>query len=429
MTVNVITLGCSKNLVDSEHLLAQFQGNGFKVMHNEEQELADIVIINTCGFILDAKEESISTILFYASLRKEGRIKKLFVMGCLSERYKDELKSEIPEVDSFFGVWDAASILEAAGSRYYQLLHNERYISTPGHYAYLKISEGCNRSCSFCAIPGIRGAQRSISIDNLISETENLTNQGVRELILVAQDLTSYGTDLQGRHLLPKLLQELVKVNGIDWIRLHYAYPTGFPEEVLDIIASEQKICSYLDIPIQHINDQVLQNMNRGHSRAKLEKLLFSMREKIPDLAIRTTVMTGFPGETDKAYNELRDFISSFRFDRLGVFTYSHEDNTPAEKAFKDSIPFSVKEERADELMSIQQDISYNLNYQKIGSKMKVMVDSIEDDFIIARTEYDSPEVDQEVLIRKTAGINPGEMHQVRITGAEPFDLKGEIEP
>jgi len=427
MTVNVITLGCSKNLVDSEHLLAQFRGNNFRVMHNEEDELADIIIINTCGFILDAKEESISTILYYAALKKEGRIRKLYVMGCLSERYKDELRAEIPEVDSFFGVWDQPDILAYAGQSYYPLLENERVLTTPNHYAYLKISEGCNRSCAFCAIPGIRGPQRSLSIDSIMEEAENLSNIGVRELILVAQDLTSYGSDLNNKRLLPELLDELVKVQGIDWIRLHYAYPTAFPEKVLDIMAREEKICNYLDIPIQHINDQVLFNMNRGHNRAKLESLLKLMRSKVPGVAIRTTVLTGFPGETEQAYQELKQFISTFRFDRLGVFAYSHEDGTPAERKFRDDIPQDLKQARADELMEIQQDISYELNTNRIGSEFKVLIDRVENDFFVARSEYDSPEVDQEILIDKVNGFKPGDFCKVRITGAEPFDLKGTI--
>ncbi|MFZ5939720.1 MAG: 30S ribosomal protein S12 methylthiotransferase RimO [Bacteroidota bacterium] len=427
MTVNVITLGCSKNLVDSEHLLAQFRGSGFQVMHNREDQLADIVIINTCGFILDAKEESVSTILYYADLKKEGRIRKLFVMGCLSERYKDELIREIPEVDQFFGVWDFDGILHAAGTVYYPLLQTERFLSTPAHYAYLKISEGCNRHCSFCAIPGIRGPQQSVSIDNLLTESENLANQGVRELILVAQDLTSYGTDLYRKHMLPQLLKELVNINGIEWIRLHYAYPTGFPEEVLDIMASEKKICRYLDIPVQHIADSVLNKMNRGHNREKLEGLLMRMREKIPGVAIRSTVMTGFPGETEKAYEELKSFISSFRFDRLGVFAYSHEDGTPAGTQFRDRISQKIKDERAAELMAIQQEISLELNTNKIGEEMTVIIDRIEKDHIIARSEFDSPEVDQEVLIKPGTSVAPGQFCQVRITGAEAFDLNAEL--
>ena len=358
MILNILTLGCSKNLVDSEHLLAQFRGAGYKVHHNDYDTPSDVVIINTCGFILDAKEESVDTILSYIDQKREGRIEKLFVMGCLSERYREELVKEMPEVDGFFGVWEMPSILEAMGTKLDQRLVGERVLTTPSHYAYLKISEGCNRTCAFCAIPGIRGSQQSISIEDLVSESKKLVNNGVKELILIAQDLTNYGIDIYGKRALPDLLKELVKISALGWIRLHYAYPTGFPEEVIGLMASEEKICNYLDIPIQHVNNQVLSAMGRGHNRAKLEDLLEKFRKQIPDVALRTTVLTGFPGETVEAFQELLDFLTVFRFERLGVFPYSHEEDTPASKNFQDEIPDKVKSSRAETIMALQQEIS-----------------------------------------------------------------------
>jgi ribosomal protein S12 methylthiotransferase len=413
--------------VDSEHLLAQFRAAGYKVKHNDYDAAADAVIINTCGFILDAKEESVDTILSYMDRKKRGEISKLFVMGCLSERYKDELQAEMPEVDGFFGVWDMPAILEAMGSKLDHRLLRERVLTTPSHYAYLKVSEGCNRSCAFCAIPGIRGPQQSISIEDLIGESRELVKKGVKELILIAQDLTSYGVDLYGKKALPDLLKELVKIQDLEWIRLHYAYPTGFPEEVIDLMASEQKICNYLDIPIQHINNQVLTAMGRGHNREKLEDLLNKFRDQIPDVALRTTVLTGFPGESEEAFQELLDFLAEFRFDRLGVFPYSHEEDTPAHREFRDHIPAKVKSARAEAVMVQQQEISLRLNEQKIGATLRVLVDRLEDGFYVGRTQYDSPEVDNEVLIPDNQDIQPGEFYQVKITGAQEFDLMGEI--
>jgi len=427
MILNILTLGCSKNLVDSEHLLAQFRSAGYKVKHNDYDSSSDVVIINTCGFILDAKEESVDTILSYIDLKQKGEISKLFVMGCLSERYREDLQAEMPEVDGFFGVWDMPSILEAMGSKLDQQLMRERFLTTPSHYAYLKISEGCNRSCAFCAIPGIRGPQQSISIEDLLAESRELVKKGVRELILIAQDLTNYGIDLYGRRALPDLLKELVKIQELVWIRLHYAYPTGFPEEVIDLMASEEKICNYLDIPIQHVNDQVLTAMGRGHKRDKLEDLLLKFRKQIPDVALRTTVLTGFPGETEEAFQELMAFLADFRFERLGVFPYSHEEDTPAHKEFQDQIPAKVKAARAEAVMALQQEISLQLNEQKIGNTFKVLIDRLENGFYVGRTQYDSPEVDNEVLIPEDQEIIPGEFYQVRITGAQEFDLFGEL--
>ena len=429
MTVNIITLGCSKNLVDSEHLLYQFRSAGYRVIHDRYDTPADLVIINTCGFILDAKEESVDTILSYIEEKKQGRLGKLFVMGCLSERYREELLAEMPEVDGFFGVWEIGKILEAAGTRIDEMLLTDRMITTPSHYAYLKISEGCNRTCAFCAIPGIRGAQRSLSIENLVEEGRNLAGKGVKELILIAQDLTNYGIDLYQERALPALLKELVKIEGVEWIRLHYAYPTGFPEEVIDLMASEEKICNYLDIPIQHINNNVLSAMGRGHNRSKLEQLLNRFRERVPDVAIRTTVLTGFPGETEENFAELLDYMAAFRFDRLGVFPYSHEDDTPAHLQYKDHIPDKTKTERAEAVMQLQQGISLKHNQERVGKSFKVLVDRKEDDYYVGRTQYDSPEVDNEVLITSEVELEIGQFYRVEITGAEDFDLYGEVVP
>jgi ribosomal protein S12 methylthiotransferase len=428
MTVNIITLGCSKNLVDSEHLLYQFRSAGYRVLHDDYETRADLVIINTCGFILDAKEESVNTILSYLEEKKKGNLSKLFVMGCLSERYKDDLTSELPGVDGFFGVWEMSKILEAAGTRVDRELLTDRVITTPSHYAYLKISEGCNRSCAFCAIPGIRGKQQSVAMEDLVAESRKLASDGVKELILIAQDLTSYGIDLYQRHALPELLKELVKIEGVEWIRLHYAYPTGFPEEVIDLMAREEKICNYLDIPIQHINDDVLSSMGRGHNREILERLLGQFREKVPDVALRTTVLTGFPGETDEAFRELTDYLVHFRFDRLGVFPYSHEEDTPASRKLEDIVHEKTKIKRAEDVMQLQQQISLDLNGNRVGKTFKVIIDRKDGDYYIGRTQYDSPEVDNEVLVPADRVLDIGKFYQVKITGAAEFDLYGTLE-
>lgn len=428
MTVNILTLGCSKNLVDSEHLLAQFRSSGYHFLHDDHETSADIVIINTCGFILDAKEESVDTILAYIEEKRRGNLKKLFVMGCLSERYKDELQAEMQEVDGFFGVWEMSRILEAAGSKLDHHLLTDRVVTTPSHYAYLKISEGCNRTCAFCAIPGIRGQQQSISIEKLLVECNNLVNRGVKEIILIAQDLTNYGIDLYQKRALPELLKELIKVPDLEWIRLHYAYPTGFPEEVIELMAREEKICNYMDIPIQHINDGVLSDMGRGHDRKKLEQLLEKFRTLVPDVALRTTVLTGFPGETEADFKELMDFLSEFRFDRLGVFPYSHEEDAPAFKKFRDDIPGKVKVDRAEAIMELQQEISLKLNQDRIGKSYKVLIDREEDGYYVGRTQHDSPEVDNEVLISNDNDLTIGSFYKVKISGAEEFDLYGSVE-
>ena len=426
MNINIITLGCSKNLVDSEYLLRQFKSAGHHVYHDNPDIKADAVILNTCGFILDAKQESIDAILQYVEEKKAGRIRKIIVMGCLSERYRKDLEQELPEVDGFFGVWDHRHVVEALGAWYDPALSNDRLTTTPAHYAYLKISEGCNRQCAFCAIPGIRGKQRSKSIPDLLEEASLLAGRGTRELILIAQDLTNYGIDLQKRRDLPDLLEKLATVDGIEWIRMHYAYPTGFPEEVFRIMSGNPKICNYLDIPVQHVNNRILKSMNRGHDRKVLEDLLYGLRKNVPDVAIRTTALVGFPGETEAEFDELYKFISEFRFDRLGVFQYSHEEDTPAYK-LADTIPPNVKQERADRIMELQQQISLELNSSKIGKSYRVIIDAEEDEFYIGRTEYDSPEVDNEVLIRKSKTLQTGEFYQVRIKDAGEFDLFGEI--
>jgi ribosomal protein S12 methylthiotransferase len=427
MTVNIITLGCPKNLVDSEHLLRQFRAAGYRVMHDRYGTPADLVIINTCGFILDAKEESVDTILSFVEEKKRGRLEKLFVMGCLSERYRDELESELPEVDGFFGVREMPRILEAAGTRLDRQLLSERVLTTPSHYAYLKVSEGCNRTCSFCVIPEIRGKQQSVPIETLLTESRNLAEKGVKELILIAQDVTSYGIDLYQKRALPDLLREVVRIDGLEWIRLHYLYPSGFPEEVLDLMAGEEKICDYLDIPIQHINDGLLAAMGRGHNRQKLEQLLGHIREKVPGVALRTTVMTGFPGETGEDFGELLDFLSLFRFDRLGVFPYSHEEDTPAHQWYRDQVPVKTKMERAEAVMELQQEISLRNNMEKIGKTFRVLTDRLEGNYCIGRTQYDSPEVDNEILIPAEQGLEIGRFYQVKITDVAEFDLFGTL--
>lgn len=425
MTVNIISLGCSKNLVDSERLLSQLRSAGYKVLHEDYETPAEIVIINTCGFILDAKEESIDTIFSYIREKQKGKLEKLFVMGCLSERYREELTSEMPEVDGFFGVWELPAIMMALGSSLDRKLEHERILTTPSHYAYLKISEGCNRSCAFCAIPGIRGPQQSLSIEDLVKESKFLVKGGVKEIMVIAQDLTNYGIDLYGKRALADLLKELVKIKDLEWIRLHYAYPTGFPEEVIDLMASEEKICNYMDIPIQHVNNEVLTAMGRGHNRKKLEDLLAKFRDRIPDVALRTTVLTGFPGEGEEEFAELSEFVKEFRFDRLGVFAYSHEEDTPAFE-LDDSLDDNEKSKRAGIIMKLQQAISLELNQAKVGKEFKVIIDSAGEEFYTGRTQYDSPEVDNEVLIKSEKPLKPGSFYSIRITEADAFDLYGE---
>ncbi|MCB8999015.1 MAG: 30S ribosomal protein S12 methylthiotransferase RimO [Bacteroidales bacterium] len=427
-TLNVVTLGCSKNLVDSEKLLRQFVENGFITSHNSE-EYTDVVIINTCGFILDAKNESIETILSYAEAKKSGFIRKLIVTGCLSQRYAKSLQEEIPEVDAYFGVSQDADIIKSLGGNYYAGLINQRIITTPSHYAFLKIAEGCNRNCSFCAIPSIRGKQVSIPVEDLVSEARFLISRGVKEIILIAQDLTSYGTDIYKRKYLGPLLQELDKLESLEWIRLHYTYPLGFPsDEIIPLMKNSRKICKYLDIPIQHISDKILSAMNRGHGRREVEEIINGFRKQIPGVALRTTIITGYPGETEEDFKELYKYIEDTRFDRLGVFTYSEEEDTPAALNQKDDVPEKIKEERKNLIMSLQEKISLEKNIEKIGHTCQVLIDSIEGEFYVGRTEFDSPEIDNEVLInRGDSLLKPGDFCMVRITDAEEFDLYGEI--
>jgi ribosomal protein S12 methylthiotransferase len=427
MTINLITLGCSKNLVDSEKLLHQLRENGHEVFHNSD-EYTDGLIINTCGFILDAKTESIETILEYAEAKKSGFIGKIIVMGCLSERYKESLKTEIPEVDGFFGVNDIDRIVNVFEGNYYAELLHKRILQTPGHYAYLKISEGCNRQCAFCAIPGIRGRQVSLSIESLVKEARELAERGVKELILIAQELTSYGVDIYKRKALPDLIKELLKIPEFEWIRLHYAYPDGFPtEEIIALMKENPRICRYLDIPVQHASNSVLKRMKRGHSREDIEEIITKFRSELPDISIRTTLITGFPGETPEDFQELKHFISKTRFDRLGVFPYSHEEGTPAFN-LKDDIPEKTKEKRVEELMEIQEKISLEKNLSRVGQNMKIIIDRKEGEFYIGRTEYDSPEVDNEVLIpSENIRLKTGHFYRVNIFDAIEYDLYGKV--
>ena len=421
--VNIITLGCSKNLVDSENLLGELRSRGMEVMH-ESDDPADFVIINTCGFIGDAKEESIETILNYAAAKKQGKFEKLFVTGCLSQRYASELRSEIHEVDGFYGTEDIPAILRDLGFDPKKDLVGERFITTPSHYAYLKISEGCDRKCSFCAIPLIRGRHRSRTPESLIKETEYLVSKGVREVILIAQDLTWYGIDLNRKQMLGELLKKLSGISGVEWLRLHYAYPAAFPRDVLEIMRERDNICNYLDIPLQHISDKILRSMKRSVGRDETYRLIEKIKNTVPDAALRTTMMVGYPGETDKDFRELFDFVRQTRFDRLGVFTYSPEEGTSA-FGLKDDVPEQAKLERMEELMVLQQEISFELNEKKIGRTFRTLIDSIEGDIMAGRTEYDSPEVDNEVIIHGN-DLKIGQFYDIQIVSASEFDLLGE---
>jgi len=422
--INIVTLGCSKNVYDSEVLMGQLEANGKNVVHEEK---GDVVVINTCGFIDNAKEESINTILEYVDLKNQGIVEKVFVTGCLSERYKPDLVREIPDVDQYFGTRDLPILLKHLGADYKHELVGERLTTTPKHYAYLKISEGCDRPCSFCAIPLMRGNHISTPIEKLIIETQKLAKKGVKELILIAQDLTFYGLDIYKKRALGDLLKELIKVEGIEWIRLHYAFPTGFPEDVLDIIRTEPKICNYIDIPLQHINTELLKAMKRGTTFEKTNALLDKFREKVPDMAIRTTLIVGFPGETEEKFEELKQWVKDQRFDRLGCFTYSHEENTTAH-VLDDNIPDEVKQKRVEDIMEIQQQISWEKNQEKIGKTFKCIFDRKEGDYFVGRTEYDSPDVDNTVLVpAKDVYISIGEFANVKITSAEDYDLIGEL--
>jgi len=424
--VNIITLGCSKNLVDSESLIRQLESNGFKVEHDSNRH-ADIVIVNTCGFINDAKQESIETILQFEDLRNKGKIEKLIVFGCLSERYKNELEKEIPVVDQYFGVYNLKELVESVGANYKEELVGERSLTTPKHYAYLKISEGCDRTCSFCAIPLIKGKHTSRPIEDLIKEATFLIKKGVKEIILIAQDLSYYGIDLYKEPKLAELIDKLSDLKGLKWLRLHYTFPAKFPKDVIDVMKSKSNICKYLDIPVQHISDNQLKKMRRGINKEQTYELIEYFRKELPDMALRTTLLVGHPGETDEEFNELIEFVRFAKFERLGVFTYSEEENTYSAKSFKDDIPFSIKQSRMEEIMEVQREISNQLNQNRIGKEYLVIIDRKEGDYYIGRTEYDSPEVDNEVVIKTQNKLGIGSFYRVKVTSAEDFDLIGEI--
>ena len=424
--VNIITLGCSKNLVDSEVLMSQLKANDFDVTHQDKSD-APVVIINTCGFIENAKQESIDTILQYVDEKEAGRVDKVYVTGCLSHRYKDELKAEIPQVDAYFGTLELPGILKTLGADYKHELLGERSITTPAHYAYLKIAEGCNRPCSFCAIPLMRGKHVSKSIEQLVTEARHLVKNGTKELMLIAQDLTYYGLDIYGERKLADLLQHLSDVEGLEWIRLHYAYPSQFPMDVLKVMAERSNICNYLDIPLQHITDHMLKTMRRGIGERRTRELIHSIREAVPGISLRTTMLVGHPGESEEEFEKLCAFVEEFKFDRLGVFTYSHEENTHA-FSLDDLLPEVEKERRAGKIMEIQQEISYDLNQQKVGKTYKVLFDKIEGEYFVGRTEFDSPEVDNEVLVPTADNYaRIGDFAQVLITDANDYDLYGKI--
>ncbi|MFT5384127.1 MAG: ribosomal protein S12 methylthiotransferase [Saprospiraceae bacterium] len=425
--VNLITLGCSKNLVDSENIITQLRGNDYEVTHESEEEDANVVIINTCGFIDLAKEESVNTILQYAEIKNQGGIEKLYVTGCLSERYKNDLEQEIPEVDAYFGTLELPGLLAKLNADYKHELIGERIITTPQHYAYLKISEGCNRTCSFCAIPLMRGKHISQPIEALVKQAKNLAKHGVKEIMLIAQELTYYGLDIYKERSLPALLRALSDVEGIEWIRLHYAYPSKFPMEIFDVMAELPKVCNYLDIPLQHANDAVLARMRRQITRKETTELVKQAREKVPGIAIRTTLLVGFPGETEEEFEDMVDFVKEMQFERVGVFQYSHEEDTTA-YSLEDDVPAEVKAARASSIMEVQQDISFAKNEAKVGQILKVLFDRKEGEFFVGRTESDSPEVDNEVLIPAADNYaRLGDFALVEITEASDYDLFGKI--
>jgi ribosomal protein S12 methylthiotransferase len=424
--VNVITLGCSKNLVDSEVLMGQLKANQFEVEHESESDDQQIVIINTCGFVENAKQESIDTILKYVDAKKAGSVEKVYVTGCLSERYKKDLEIEIPEVDAYFGTRELPRLLKTLKANYKTELVGERLLTTPGHYAYFKISEGCDRPCSFCAIPLMRGTHSSVAIEELVKRAETLVSKGTKEILLIAQDLTYYGLDLYKKRELAKLVEALANVNGIEWIRLHYAFPSGFPLEVLDVMNKYKNVCNYLDMPLQHISDNMLKSMRRGITKQKSIDLVKQIRDKVPGIALRTTLIAGYPGETEKDHEEMLKWVEETKFDRLGIFTYSHEENTHA-FTLNDDVSEKIKRKRADAVMKLQQEISYELNQQKIGNIFQTLIDKEEGNYFIGRTEFDSPEVDNEVLIKKTPNskLKIGQFTSIKIDEANDFDLFG----
>lgn len=425
--VDIITMGCSKNLVDSEQLLRQFEAKGFAIYHNPETIHGDIAVVNTCGFIGDAKEESINMILSLCEMKEDGLLERLYVMGCLSERYLKELETEIPQVDKFFGKFNWTELLNDLDTSYDSTLKNERTLTTPDHYAYLKISEGCNRNCAYCAIPIITGSHVSRPMEEILDEVRHLVSTGVKEFQVIAQELTYYGLDLYKKQMLPELIEQMAQIPGVEWIRLHYAYPTHFPMELLQVIRKYPNICNYLDIALQHISDPVLQRMQRHTSKKETLELLQAMRREVPGICIRTTLMVGFPGETEADFEELLDFVRTIRFDRMGAFAYSEEEGTYAAKHYADDIPEDVKQERLDRLMTLQEGISAELCAEKVGRTFKTIIDRQEGDYYIGRTEYDSPEVDCEVLIPADEELQLGNFYQVTINKAEEYDLYGYI--
>ena len=426
--INVVTLGCSKNTVDSEHLAAQLAEAGYEIVFDSNRTDAKVVVINTCGFIGDAKQESIDTILRFAAAKEQGRIERLFVIGCLSERYADELRAEIPEVDDYFGARDMQGIARALGAAGDPDTSTARVTSTPKHYAYLKIAEGCNWHCGYCAIPLIRGPHRSVPMERCVEEAERLAAQGVRELIVIAQDTTYYGRDLYGRRALAELLERLCKIEGIEWIRLHYAYPTDFPQDVIEVMAREKKICPYLDIPFQHISDHQLTLMKRRHTKADAYALIERLRAAVPDLALRTTLLVGYPDETEEDFAELMEFVEKVRFERLGVFPYSEEEGTFSALKLEDNVPEEVKQERVDRVMALQNRISLEKNLARVGQREQVIIDSRQGDWYVARGRYDSPEVDQEILIPASERqLRRGKIYTVEVTGAEEYDLYASV--
>lgn len=426
--IDIISLGCSKNLVDSEHLIRQFQANGYSVEHNPSRVDGEIVVVNTCGFIRDAQEESIDMILELGRAKKEGKIKKLFVMGCLAERFMAQLTDELPEVDKFYGKFNWKEMLSDLGKSYKEDLSSERYLTTPKHYAYLKISEGCNRFCAFCAIPLITGRHKSVPMDTLLNEVKHLVSQGVKEFNVIAQDLSSYGLDLYGKMMLPELIDQMAQIEGVEWIRLHYAYPTQFPYDILPVMAKHDNVCKYLDIALQHSSDKVLNNMQRHITKAETIELIKRIRKEVPGIHIRTTLMVGFPGEGEEEFRDLVDFVKEMRFERMGAFAYSEEEGTFAAKHFDDIIPEDVKADHLDEIMEIQEEISDEIQSKKVGNVYKVIIDSVDEMYYSGRTEWDSPEVDPEVLIPVENGkLEIGNFYQVEITDATPFELFGKV--
>lgn len=425
--IDIISLGCSKNLVDSERLIRQFQANGYTVEHNPSRVNGEIVVVNTCGFIRDAQEESINTILSLGEAKKQGKIKKLFVMGCLAERFMHDLMEEIPEVDKFYGKFNWKEMLADLGKSYHDDIASERYLTTPKHYAYIKISEGCNRFCAFCAIPLITGRHKSVPIDELLAEVRSLVAKGVKEFNVIAQDLSSYGLDLYGKMMLPELVDRMAQIEGVEWIRLHYAYPTQFPYEVLPVMARHSNVCKYLDIALQHISDKVLANMRRNIGKAETLELIARIRREVPGIHLRTTLMVGFPGEGESEFEELKQFVRDARFERMGAFAYSEEAGTYAARHYDDIIPQEVKDDRLQQIMDLQEGISQEIQDGKVGQTLRVIVDREDDDYYVGRTQYDSPEVDPEVLIGKDQPLKVGEFYNVTITQAMPFELLGKV--